>query len=122
MYKYKQTKRNNMKAYVYSGEISTPDYKYKEAKGIANILINLYSNEIKDLSVFDSRYIRIQSKIGDYYKDMAEYCEREYEYYPARVCRWAVEELKKSSLNGDKIVQRRAEQNQYIGDLYDACH
>lgn len=30
MYKYKQTKFNNMKAYVYSGEISTPDYKYKE--------------------------------------------------------------------------------------------
>lgn len=97
-------------------------YKYNEAKGIANMLINLYSNEIKDLSVFDTRYIRIQSKIGDYYNDMADYCEREYEYYPARVCRWAVEELKKSSLNGDKIVQRRAEQNQYIGDLYDACH
>lgn len=28
----------------------------------------------------------------------------------------------KNSEYGDKIVQRRAEQNQYIGDLYDECH
>lgn len=28
--KYKLNKQNTMKAYVYSGEISTPDYKYKE--------------------------------------------------------------------------------------------
>ena len=28
--KYKLNKQNNMKAYVYSGEISIPDYKYKE--------------------------------------------------------------------------------------------
>ena len=96
--------------------------KYAEAKGVANMLINLNSYDIKNLSVYDSRYISIQSKTGNYYKDMAEYCERENEYYPARVCRWAAEELKKSSSNGDKIVQRRAEQNQYIGDLYDACH
>ena len=115
-------KKEALETYEKLYSVLRSSYKYNEAKGIANMLINLYSNEIKDLSVFDSRYIRIQSKIGDYYKDMAEYCEREYEYYPARVCRWAVEELKKSSLNGDKIVQRRAEQNQYIGDLYDACH
>lgn len=31
-------------------------------------------------------------------------------------------DLKKSSSYGDKIIQRRAEQNQYIGDLYDECH
>ncbi len=48
--------------------------------------------------------------------------QRRHGYYPARVCRWAADELKKSSSYGDKIIQRRAKQNQYIGDLYDACH
>ena len=63
-----------------------------------------------------------QSKIGEYYKDLATFCENEGEYYSAIVCKWAAEELKKSSSHGDKIVQRRAVQNQYIGDLYDECH
>ena len=63
-----------------------------------------------------------QSNIGEYYKDLASFCENECEYYPARVCKWAAEELKKNSSYGDKIVQRRAKQNQYIGDLYDECH
>ena len=96
--------------------------KHAEAKGVANMLINLNSYNIKDLSVYNSAYISIQRKIGDYYKDMADYCESEREYYPARVCRWAAEELKKSSTYGDKIVQKRAKQDQYIGDLYNECH
>ncbi|MCQ2738949.1 MAG: hypothetical protein MJ237_01840 [bacterium] len=95
--------------------------KHAEAKGVANMLINLNSYDIKNLSVYDSKYLRIQSKVGDYYKDLADFCERDCEYYPAKVCRWAVDELKKSTSCGDKIIQRRAEQNQYIGDLYDAC-
>lgn len=37
MYKYKLNKQNNMKVYVYSGEISTPDYKYKEESTYALI-------------------------------------------------------------------------------------
>lgn len=96
--------------------------KYNEAKGVSNIIINLKSYEIKNKSVYNPSYIIEQKNIGNYYKELADLCERDGEYYPARVCKWAAEELKKSSSYGDKIVQRRAEQNQYIGDLYDECH
>ena len=37
MYTNKQT-INNMKVYVYSGEISTPDFKYEEENNICSIL------------------------------------------------------------------------------------
>lgn len=96
--------------------------KYREAKGVLNIIINLKSNEIKKKSVFDSFYQSEQKKIGAYYQELASFCDKDHEFYPARVCRWAADELKKSSSYGDKIIQRRAEQIQYIGDLYDACH
>lgn len=116
----------------YQGKaISTYDKLYKllksqgkteEAKGIANMIINLKCHEIANKSIYNPFYIIEQSNIGEYYKDLAVFCEKGGEYYPARVCKWAAEELKKSSSYGDKIVQRRAEQNQYIGDLYDECH
>lgn len=96
--------------------------KYDEVKGVSNIIINLKSYEIKNKSVYNPSYIIEQKKIGNYYKELADLCERDGEYYPAKVCSWAAEELKKSSSYGDKIIQRRAEQNQYIGDLYDECH
>lgn len=96
--------------------------KTEEAKGISNMIINLKSHEIINKSVYNPLYMREQHNIGNYYKDLADFCEKEGEYYPARVCRWAAEELKKSSSYGDKIIKRRAEQNQYIGDLYDECH
>lgn len=96
--------------------------KYPEAKGIANMIINLKCYEIKNKSVFDIFYMQTQSNLSKYYRDLAEYCEKECEYYPANVCRWAANELKKNSYYGDCIVQRRADQNQYIGDLYDEYH
>ena len=96
--------------------------KNEEAKGIANMIINIRCHEIANKSVYNPFYMKEQSNIGEYYKDLASFCENECEYYPARVCKWAAEELKKNSSYGDKIVQRRAKQNQYIGDLYDECH
>lgn len=96
--------------------------RYAEAKGTANVIINLKAQKIVNLSIFDNYYVSVQKELGEYYKDLAIYCEKESEYYPARVCRWAAEELKKTSSYGDKIVKRRAEQNQYIGDLYNECH
>lgn len=96
--------------------------KTTEAKGISNMIINLKSYEIIDKSVFNPIYMIEQRNIGNYYKELADFCEKEGEYYPARVCRWAAEELRKNSSYGDKIIQRRSEQNQYIGDLYDECH
>ena len=114
-----------------SKAISTYDKLYKllksqgkeeEAKVIANMIINIRCHEIANKSVYNPFYMKEQSNIGEYYKDLASFCENECEYYPARVCKWAAEELKKNSSYGDKIVQRRAKQNQYIGDLYDECH
>ena len=96
--------------------------KSNEAKNIGNILINLKSYAIKDKWTWNPGYMSEQRKIGKLYSDMAKYCEIEGESYPARVCRWAASELQKNSRNGDKIVQRRATQNPYIGDLYDECH
>lgn len=96
--------------------------KDSEAKGVSNMIINLKSHEIANKSVYNPQYMIEQRSIGYYYKDIAIFCEKEGEYYPAKVCRWAAEELGKNSSYGDKIVQRRAEQNQYIGDIYDECH
>ena len=93
--------------------------KYSEAKGIANMIINLKCQEIKNKSILNPFYLYEQNKIGKYYLDLAEFCELEGESFSAKVCRWAAEELKKCSSCGNKIIQRRAEQNQYIGDLYD---
>lgn len=97
-------------------------HKYEEVKGIANILLDLKSYKIKDKFIFNPVYLYAQSKLAKYYEEIANCCENAREYYPAKVCRWAAQELRKNSEYGDKIVQRRAEQNQYIGDLYDECH
>ena len=96
--------------------------KYSEAKGIANMIINLKSHEIINMSVYDPVYMTKQRNIGNYYSELANFCENEGEYYPAKVCRWAADELKRNSSWGDKIIQRRSEQNQYIGDLYNECN
>lgn len=96
--------------------------KYMEAKGIANLLLDLKAYKIRDKFIFNPVYLYAQSKLGKYYEEIANYCEKDCEYYPAKVCRWAAQELRNNSEYGDKIVQRRAEQNQYIGDLYDECH
>lgn len=97
-------------------------HKYTEAKGIANILLDLKAYKIKDKFIFNPVYLFAQAKLAKYYEEIADYCEKDCEYYPAKVCRWAAEELRKSSEYGDAIVQRRAQQNQYIGDLYEECH
>lgn len=96
--------------------------KNTAAKGIANMIINLKSYKIKDKSVWSSQYQKIQREISVYYIDMSNFCLKDDEFYPAQVCRWAANELFNSTSYGDKIIQRRAEQNQYIGDLYDECH
>ena len=83
------------------------------------MIINLKCQEIKNKSILNPFYLYEQNKIGKYYLDLAEFCELEGESFSAKVCRWAAEELKKCSSYGNKIIQRRAEQNQYIGDLYD---
>lgn len=93
--------------------------KYVEAKGVANILLDLKAYKIKDKFIFTPGYLYAQSKLAKYYEEIASCCEKTCEHYPAKVCRWAAQELRKNSEYGDKIVQRRAEQNQYIGDLYE---
>ena len=103
-------------------DVLKQQHKYEEAKGVANILLNLKAYKIKDKFIFNPFYLYAQSKLAKYYEEIAIYCENSCEYYLARVCRWAAQELKKNSEYGDRIVQRRAEQNQYIGDLYDECH
>lgn len=96
--------------------------KYSEAKGVSNVIINLKSYEIKNKSVFNSVYMKEQRNVGKFYEELSVLCEKEGEFYPAQVCKWAAKELKNNSSVADKIIQRRAEQNQYIGDLYDECH
>lgn len=97
-------------------------HKYTEAKCIANILLDLKAYKIKDKFIFNPVYLYAQSKLAKYYEEIANFCEKTDEYYPAEVCRWAAQELRKNSEYGDKIVQRRAKQNQYIGDLYEESH
>lgn len=115
-------KHNTIDTYENLYKVLKSAGKYSEAKGISNMILNLKCYEIKNKSVFNPFYLKEQRNVGKYYKELGDLCEREGEYYPARVCRWAADELKKNSSYGDKIVQRRAEQNQYIGDLYDECH
>ena len=115
-------KQNTINTYESLYKVLKSAGKYSEAKGVSNIILNLKCYEIKNKSVLNPFYLMEQRNISKYYRELGDLCEREGEYYPARVCRWAADELKKNSSYGDKIVQRRAAQNQYIGDLYDECH
>lgn len=70
----------------------------------------------------NSKRSNLELKIAMHYSIIGDLCRIAGEEYPAKVCRWASEEITKGSAFGDKIIQRRAEKNTYIGDLYDECH
>lgn len=77
------------------------------------------SNQNSDSS---SKRANLELKIAMYYSIIGALCKIAQEDYPAKVCNWAAEEIAKGSVLGDKIIQRRAEKNTYIGDLYNECY
>lgn len=65
---------------------------------------------------------QLELKIAMHYSVVGDLCSKAGENYPAKVCKWASEEIIKGSQYGDKIIQRRAQNDSYIGDLYDESH
>lgn len=81
-----------------------------------------YNNLVEKLPAYDSKANKIKLQMAVYYSIIGDLCEKLQEDYPSRVCKWASAEILQSSSAGIKIIQRRAEKNTYIGDLYDECH
>ena len=49
---------------------------------------------------------------------LAQICKNKKEYYPAQVCEAAAQDIKNCTQRGDRILELRAQNIQYIGNLY----
>ena len=92
--------------------------KFEPAKNIANTILDFKAQRINDLWSFSPVYIAERNRMAGYYDDIRQFCLNEGDYYSARVCEWAVEELRAGSKAARKIINRRADRNSYIGDIY----
>jgi hypothetical protein len=77
----------------------------------------IYPGVSADLSGGHSKYVT-SMRVADNYLIIANICEKLGENYPARVCSQAAIEIRNYTPIGDKVIERRAERVQYLGDLF----
>ena len=84
--------------------------------------LNISENDVNFVKENNKKRSQLELKIAMQYSVIGDLCVKAGEKYPAKVCKWASEEIIKGSQYGDKIIERRAQQDSYIGDLYDESH
>ena len=66
----------------------------------------------------DFETYKLVQKMSEIYDKLALICEKKFERYPARVCAQASADLLEYNYTAQKIIERRKNDVQYIGDLY----
>jgi len=116
-------------AYESLGNLCFKLKEYNEAAEYYNIVLNNLCRDynstyfdIKELFYPKDNSLNNQRKynnlIAQLFNKLAVICNDKDEEYPATVCKWAAKEVLNCTSIADKIIARRADNDNYIGDIY----
>ena len=98
-------------------------YKTEKEKWDASLLKQIFCArptpppKMDDISN-EMQKIKIITRIANLYSMLANMCEQNIEFYPAKICKLASKDILDYTERGQKILTRRIEKIHYIGDLY----
>ena len=115
-----RTKLSHMEVYKYLAEAKHHNGDYVGANGLYNsYLNNLCKNYLE--TPINETYDSIdhaKKYIIETFRNLSDIAARRGEYFPSKYCNLAADEIEKGTKLGDEIIQRRANDDINIGDLF----